>query len=364
MTCACPSVASRPTSAARSVTPASSTRSPTRTSSPAGRTYAAGSTAARSVTRPFVASTSSWGTTASAPGGSGAPVKIRMASPRPIAREGSAPASTRPTTASAAPARVSPARTAYPSMDEFAHGGTSRRETISSASTRPSDATTSTRSVPSTETRDRIASSASSTLSIRALLYTVTRMDWSATVRAGYNRIVEPYLAQRSDDTPDVRLLARLIARLAPDSAVLDAGCGAGVPIARRLAESFRVTGVDFAAGAGGAGAAPRARRALRLRRRAGAGAPRRALRRDLLVLRDHSHPARRPRRPVRPPGAPAEARRPGTVLRRRRGPPVLAATNERLIEAAGLQIEWTKRVADTGAPGAGHLFVLARRSA
>src|SRR5438093_5034326 len=247
MTCACPSVASRPTSAARSVTPASSTRSPTRTSSPAGRTYAAGSTAARSVTRPFVASTSSWGTTASAPGGSGAPVKIRMASPLPIAREGSVPASTRPTTASAAPARVSPARTAYPSMDEFAHGGISRRETISSASTRPSDATTSTRSVPSTETRDRIASSASSTLSIRALLYTVTRMDWSATVRAGYNRIVEPYLAQRSDDTPDVRLAARLIARLAPDSAVLDAGCGAGVPIARRLAESFRVTGVDFA---------------------------------------------------------------------------------------------------------------------
>ncbi|PYM19891.1 MAG: hypothetical protein DMD78_23090 [Candidatus Rokuibacteriota bacterium] len=40
------------------------------------------------------------------------------------------------------------------------------------------------------------------------------------------------------------------------------------------------------------------------------------------------------------------------------------AATNERLIEAAGLQIEWTERVADTGAPGAGHLFVLARRSA
>jgi len=39
------------------------------------------------------------------------------------------------------------------------------------------------------------------------------------------------------------------------------------------------------------------------------------------------------------------------------------AATNERLLEAAGFRIEWTERVTD-GAPGAGHLFVLARRTA
>ena len=72
-------------------------------------------------------------------------------------------------------------------------------------------------------------------------------MDFSETVKASYNQIAEPYLAQRGADTADVRLLAPLIERLSPDCAVLDAGCGAGVPITRILAESFRVTGVDFA---------------------------------------------------------------------------------------------------------------------
>ena len=57
--------------------------------------------------------TSSWGTTASAPSGSGAPVKIRIASPARRTRAGMSPAMTRPTTASAAPpGRVSSARTA------------------------------------------------------------------------------------------------------------------------------------------------------------------------------------------------------------------------------------------------------------
>src|SRR5712691_2815720 len=49
-------------------------------------------------------------------------------------------------------------------MEEFDQGGISRRDTIGSASTRPSAAPTSTRSLSRTVARDRICSSASSTV--------------------------------------------------------------------------------------------------------------------------------------------------------------------------------------------------------
>src|SRR5262250_2333290 len=54
-------------------------------------------------------------------------------------------------------------------MDEFAHGGISRAETIGSASTRPSARVTSTVSVSSTGVRARICSSASSTVSMTSV---------------------------------------------------------------------------------------------------------------------------------------------------------------------------------------------------
>jgi SAM-dependent methyltransferase len=44
-----------------------------------------------------------------------------------------------------------------------------------------------------------------------------------------------------------VGLLDPLAQRLPPGAWVLEAGCGAGVPVSRRLARSFRVVGVDFA---------------------------------------------------------------------------------------------------------------------
>jgi ubiquinone/menaquinone biosynthesis C-methylase UbiE len=65
-------------------------------------------------------------------------------------------------------------------------------------------------------------------------------------VRKGYNAIADRYLASRSEDSADVRLLQELENRLAPGAKILDAGCGAGVPVTRRLSESFSVTGVDF----------------------------------------------------------------------------------------------------------------------
>ena len=73
-------------------------------------------------------------------------------------------------------------------------------------------------------------------------------MDAKKTVKAGYNAIAAEYLATRSADSPDMQLLPELVRRLPAGAAVLDAGCGAGVPVTRFLAQFFQVTGVDFAA--------------------------------------------------------------------------------------------------------------------
>lgn len=71
-------------------------------------------------------------------------------------------------------------------------------------------------------------------------------MDYKQTVKAGYNQIADQYLAQRTADSEDVRLLGDFMDLLPPNAKVLDAGCGAGVPISKMLAEHFDVTGVDF----------------------------------------------------------------------------------------------------------------------
>jgi ubiquinone/menaquinone biosynthesis C-methylase UbiE len=71
-------------------------------------------------------------------------------------------------------------------------------------------------------------------------------MDHKETVKAGYNQIADRYLAGRTRDSEDVRLLEELITRLPEGAKVLDAGCGAGIPISQKLSERFEVTGVDF----------------------------------------------------------------------------------------------------------------------
>jgi ubiquinone/menaquinone biosynthesis C-methylase UbiE len=71
-------------------------------------------------------------------------------------------------------------------------------------------------------------------------------MDHKKTVREGYNAIANRYLAERTHDSEDVRLLSELMERLPDDAKVLDAGCGAGIPISQLLSERFHVTGVDF----------------------------------------------------------------------------------------------------------------------
>jgi SAM-dependent methyltransferase len=65
-------------------------------------------------------------------------------------------------------------------------------------------------------------------------------------VRQGYDRIAARYLHSRAAASPEVPLLAQLTSRLPLDAPVLDAGCGAGVPVTRALARRYDVTGADF----------------------------------------------------------------------------------------------------------------------
>ena len=71
-------------------------------------------------------------------------------------------------------------------------------------------------------------------------------MDFKKTVKDGYNAIAGRYLAERTRNSQDVHLLKELIERLPENARILDAGCGAGIPISQILSEHFQVTGVDF----------------------------------------------------------------------------------------------------------------------
>ena len=68
-------------------------------------------------------------------------------------------------------------------------------------------------------------------------------------VETGYDRVAERYLASKdAGDPTTLAALEELARTLAPGAAVLDLGCGAGVPVTRWLARRFAVTGVDFSA--------------------------------------------------------------------------------------------------------------------
>lgn len=71
--------------------------------------------------------------------------------------------------------------------------------------------------------------------------------DFVKIVEQGYNRIARDYLAWRDEEPLLFRdELQDLADRLPPNAMVLDAGCGAGVPVALFLSEKFRVTGIDI----------------------------------------------------------------------------------------------------------------------
>lgn len=72
-------------------------------------------------------------------------------------------------------------------------------------------------------------------------------MDGKKIVKTGYNTIAVEYSMNRCETSEDVVFLEELMRRLPQKANVLDAGCGAGIPITRLLSMSFNVTGVDFA---------------------------------------------------------------------------------------------------------------------
>ncbi|AEH35531.1 class I SAM-dependent methyltransferase [Halopiger xanaduensis] len=67
-------------------------------------------------------------------------------------------------------------------------------------------------------------------------------------VRRGYDGLAETYAAQRDPDGGEWRMLERLRERLPSGAQVLDAGCGQGDPVLRRLDDdpAVEATGVDF----------------------------------------------------------------------------------------------------------------------
>lgn len=67
--------------------------------------------------------------------------------------------------------------------------------------------------------------------------------DQKRAVREGYDRLAEAYDRQRGND-PD--FLDELRERVPADGRVLDAGCGAGRPVAETLAADFDLVGVDL----------------------------------------------------------------------------------------------------------------------
>lgn len=69
-------------------------------------------------------------------------------------------------------------------------------------------------------------------------------VDYKTLVQEGYDRCATAYDAARQREAnPELVLVS---ARLPDGAHVLDIGCGAGVPIARTLAQRFSVTGVDI----------------------------------------------------------------------------------------------------------------------
>ena len=68
-------------------------------------------------------------------------------------------------------------------------------------------------------------------------------------VEAGYDRVAKAYLSSKdAEDPATLAALEELERELPPGAAVLDLGCGAGVPVTRWLAQRFAVTGVDLSA--------------------------------------------------------------------------------------------------------------------
>lgn len=63
-------------------------------------------------------------------------------------------------------------------------------------------------------------------------------------VEKGYDEVAERYLKEKDEST--LIFAKELEKHLKPHSKILDAGCGAGYPIAKYLSEKFEVYGIDI----------------------------------------------------------------------------------------------------------------------
>jgi ubiquinone/menaquinone biosynthesis C-methylase UbiE len=77
---------------------------------------------------------------------------------------------------------------------------------------------------------------------------TGTVTDPKRLVQQGYDAIADRYTRWTVSDESDLRAtwLAKLAEILAAGSAVLELGCGAGLPVSRALAERYHLTGIDI----------------------------------------------------------------------------------------------------------------------
>lgn len=69
------------------------------------------------------------------------------------------------------------------------------------------------------------------------------------TVRRWYDSEGESYDQRRPDDSPDVAILDRVVASLTEPGRILDAGCGGGRPVLRRLDAVTNAVGLDLSRG-------------------------------------------------------------------------------------------------------------------
>jgi 2-polyprenyl-3-methyl-5-hydroxy-6-metoxy-1,4-benzoquinol methylase len=70
--------------------------------------------------------------------------------------------------------------------------------------------------------------------------------DPKAIVRHGYDLVSRTYRTDDASDGEYAAWLDILEQRVTADASILDLGCGCGVPVARRLARRYAVTGVDL----------------------------------------------------------------------------------------------------------------------
>lgn len=73
--------------------------------------------------------------------------------------------------------------------------------------------------------------------------------DFRRTVRDAYDEIAVEHDRHRSAEPPEMDLVRSFAGDLADGARVLDAGCGAGDPVASSLSDQIRVVGLDFSAG-------------------------------------------------------------------------------------------------------------------